>query len=315
MIRKIARTFFGSPGPAQEAANSQQERRIKEQDEDMAILAAQASLRVDLQGRPDRPLREFELRVFSQFGDDGIIQHFIRHVSLPNDLFIEFGVQDYRESNTRFLLMNNNWRGLVIDGDRANVESIKRDRIYWRHDLTAEAAFITRDNIDELFRAAGFTGKIGLLSIDIDGNDYWVWERISSVEAAIVICEYNAVFGPEHAVSIPYTEDFVRSRAHYSYLYWGASLKALCHLGEERGYAFVGTNSAGNNAYFVRRDALNGVPSMDPEEGFVDSRFRESRDREGKLSYIGGAERRQLMADMPMIDVVTGETLHVGELG
>ena len=289
--------------------------RFREQEEDMAILAAQAPLRMDSRRSPDRPLSEFEFRVFSQFGDDGIIQHLIRHVSLPNDLFIEFGVEDYRESNTRFLLMNNNWKGLVIDGDAENIESIKRDRIYWQHDLTAEAAFITRENIDELFHAAGFQGKIGLLSIDIDGNDYWLWERISSVHATIVICEYNAVFGAKEAVSIPYSEDFVRAGAHYSYLYWGVSLMALCYLASNKGYAFVGANSAGNNAYFVRKDALNGVRPVDPEGGFVDSRFRESRDRDGKLSYIGGAERRQLMADMPVIDVVTGETLRVGELG
>src|SRR5262245_17108326 len=170
------------------------------------------------------PMRDAEFRVFSQFGDDGIIQHLIHNADVrrENHIFVEFGVENYLEANTRFLLMNDNWRGLVIDGDPNHISFIQRDEIFWRHDLTACAAFIDAENINSLLRDAGFVGEIGILSIDIDGNDYWVWQAIDVVRPIIVIAEYNAVFGPCHAVSIPYDPKFQRGRAHWSNLYWGA---------------------------------------------------------------------------------------------
>jgi len=109
--------------------------------------------------------------VTSQFGEDGFLQHLIRHVPLPQKTFIEFGVEDYREANTRFLLLHNRWRGLVLEGNEAQAEAIRRDLIYWRRDLTVASAFVTRENIDALFAKNGFQGEIGILSIDIDGND------------------------------------------------------------------------------------------------------------------------------------------------
>ena len=249
-------------------------------------------------------LRDVEFRVFSQFGDDGIIQYLLQHVEAP-DTFIEFGVETYRESNTRFLLVKDNWRGLVIDGSETNVASIRTLSEFWRHDLTAVASFITRDSINDLFSAAGFTGDVGLLSIDIDGNDYWVWEAIDVVSPVIVVAEYNAVFGPDLKVTVPYAADFTRRAAHHSHLFFGASLAALCDLGERRGYAFVGCNSAGNNAYFVRRDQVGDLPTPSAREGFVESRFRESRDEAGNLTHLSGSARRDEIDHLQVHDLVT----------
>jgi len=197
-------------------------------------------------------IQQAEFRVFSQWGEDGILQHLLRHVSVSRKIFVEFGVENYTESNTRFLLMNDNWAGLVIDGSAANIEYIKQDEIYWRYNLKAEAAFITKDNINDLIRRNGISGEIGLLSVDIDGNDYWVWDAIDSVIPSIVVVEYNARFGPERAVTVPYDPAFVRAAAHHSNLYWGASLAAFCLLAKRKGYSFVGCNTAGNNAFFVQ---------------------------------------------------------------
>jgi hypothetical protein len=119
-------------------------------------------------------LKDAEFRVSSQFGDDGIIQYLLHHLRMDTDTFIDFGVENYRESNTRFLLENNNWRGLVIDGSQANIDFIRSEDIYWRHDLTAVCSFITAENINQIFEEHGFTGEIGILSIDIDGNDWHV---------------------------------------------------------------------------------------------------------------------------------------------
>jgi hypothetical protein len=223
-------------------------------------------------------------------------------------------VESYIEANTRFLLMNDNWRGLVIDGDPSNIEAIKSSSIYWRHDLTAKSAFIDRDNINGLINDSGFSGEIGLLSIDIDGNDYWVWERIESVTPIIVVVEYNSVFGPDHAVTIPYSPTFRRAQAHYSHLYWGCSLRALELLGRRKGYGLVGCNSAGNNAFFVRLDCLNGQPALTARQAYVESRFRESRARDGRLNYISGDERRRAIADLELVDVERNQNIHVREL-
>jgi hypothetical protein len=213
-------------------------------------------------------------------------------------------VQNYSESNTRFLLVNNNWSGLVIDGSQEYIHYIKRDRIYWQYNLKAECGFITRDNINGLFRKNGVEGEIGLLSVDIDGNDYWVWEAIDSVNPAIVIVEYNARFGPDKAVTIPYDEKFVRSQAHHSLIYYGASLKALCLLGDRKGYALVGCNSAGNNAFFVRRDLM--VPplrELSAAEGFVQNQFREARDENGALLFLTREQETALLEKLPLVEV------------
>jgi len=263
---------------------------------------------------PLRHLQDAEFKVFSQFGDDGIIQYLIHLLGPMEDTFIEFGVQDYSESNTRFLLLNDNWRGLVMDGDAASMKRVRAQDYHWRHDLTAVCAFVDRDNVNDLFRLHGFAGPIGLLSVDIDGNDYWVWEAIDAVDPVVVVCEYNAVFGPSHAVTVPYDPEFQRTRAHVSNLFWGASLKALCLLAERKGMAFVGANGAGNNAYFVRKDRLGPLRPLSCEDGFVDSRFRESRGPDGELTYLRGDARRRVIADMRVVNVETGSTVRLGDL-
>lgn len=283
--------------------------------EEAKILAARALIGQVRSAGVLARLRDAEFRVFSQFGDDGIIQYLIHLLEPMEDRFIEFGVQDYSESNTRFLLLNDNWRGLVLDGDAASMNRVRAQDYHWRHDLTAVSAFVDRDNVNGIFRDHGFAGSIGLLSVDIDGNDYWVWEAIDAVDPVIVVCEYNAVFGPSQAVTVPYDPAFQRSRAHPSNLFWGASLKALCLLAERKGLAFVGANGAGNNAYFVRKDRLGPLRPLACEEGFVDSRFRESRGPDGELTYLRGDARRRVIADMRVVDVATGKTVRLGDLG
>jgi hypothetical protein len=249
-------------------------------------------------------LQAYEFRAFSQWGEDGIIQHLVRALSLPRGVFVEFGVETYVESNTRFLLVNDNWAGLVIDGSAENIAFIKNDPIYWRHNLKAECSFITAENINELISRNGIRGEIGILSVDIDGNDYWVWKAIDVVEPVIVIVEYNARFGPSAAVTVPYDAAFVRGKAHHSMIYYGASLAAFCKLGAAKGYALVGCNSAGNNAFFVRRDRLPaGLPTCTPEQAYVRNQFRESRNAAGELSFIDPEAEHTVLAGLPLVKV------------
>lgn len=263
---------------------------------------------------PDKsPLAQAEFRVHSQFGDDGVLQYlFSRIPAVPT--FIEFGVEDYSESNTRFLLTQDNWRGLILDG-RPDLEAVvKAQGLAFLRDLELRSAFVTAENINDLILGAGFSGEIGLLSIDIDGNDYWVWQAITCVNPQVVSVEYNAVFGRDRAVTIPYMPDFTRQAAHHSWLYFGASLRALCRLAEAKGYAFVGCTSAGNNAYFVRRDLAAPFRILDPAEGFVDSRFRESRDSQGRMNRLSGPARLAAIANLSVLDLDTGATLPLREL-
>jgi hypothetical protein len=251
----------------------------------------------------DRNLHAQEFQVFSQWGEDGIIQFLLRHIDIQNKAFIEFGVEDYSEANTRFLLINNNWNGLVIDSDGQAIDRLQRSAVCWGYRLKAVQSFITAENINEILTSNGFAGDIGLLSIDIDGNDYWVWRAITSVNPVIVIVEYNYRFGSDEAVTIPYDKSFQRGRNH-PFIYFGASIKALCELGASKGYAFVGCNSNGVNAFFVRRDKLPAeIRELSPAEGYVAGKFNETRDEQQRFIQSSPEEERLVLMGQPLVKI------------
>lgn len=251
-------------------------------------------------------LEEAEFQVYSQFGEDGIIQWLIHNVDIDQKTFIEFGVEDYSEANTRFLLMNNNWSGFVMDGSEENMSRLGNWGYLWKYDLLFKAAFITKENINQFITDVGFGGDIGILSIDLDGNDYWILNTIDCVSPRILICEYNNIFGNDKIVSVPYDTEFIRTKAHYSNLYWGASLAAFRAWGDKNNYYYMGSNSAGNNAFFVRKDCIS--PDMVPRNAnvFVESRYRESKGMNGELTYLRGVERLKCIEEMPLINLENG---------
>jgi hypothetical protein len=254
-------------------------------------------------------LSTVEWKIFSQWGDDGILDWLIHNLPGISQKFIEFGVEDYRESNTRFLLQKRNWSGLVIDGSLKHISNIKKQEICWKYSLKPVHAFISSENINELISLADFDGEIGILSIDIDGNDYWVWEAITTVNPIITVVEFNATFGNIHAISIPYNPSFIRQKAHFSNQYYGASLPAFNFLAEKKGYTFIGTNSSGVNAYYIRNDwAINIVPKIDLIRSFP-SAFSDHRLKDGKLTFERGSDRLNLIKHLPVVDVKNLETL------
>jgi hypothetical protein len=273
------------------------------------VLAKENRARQRLKG-----LYEVEFSLYSQFGEDGIIDWLIDHLPGIPQTFIEFGVQNYQESNTRLLLKMRNWRGLVIDGSQKHIDDIKNQDIYWRNDITAKCAFIDRDNINNLIEGSGLTGELGLLSVDIDGNDYWVWQAIEVVSPAIVICEYNAVLGDIYPVTVPYQASFQRTQADPSDLYFGASIQALISLGQRKGYKFVGTTSTGANAFFIRNDwATTIIPALEVVYGFP-SKFREARDAKGQLLYLSGNCRREVINNLPFVDPISDTSINLSDL-
>ena len=254
--------------------------------------------------KESKDLKEYEYKIFSQWGEDGIIQRLVKMIAFENKTFIEFGVEDFFESNCRYLLMKNNWSGFVIDGSHENMDKLRRAYFYWKYDINCINAFVTRENINELLMKSGFEKKLGILSIDIDGNDYWVWEAINVVSPAVTILEYNARFGADRAVTVPYKANFMRTKEHYSNIYYGASLTALCLLGKRKGYAFVGCNSAGNNAFFVRGDLKPpDMPELTPRQGFVSAKFRQARTPDGSLSFLTAEEEAAILSNLPLVDV------------
>jgi hypothetical protein len=252
---------------------------------------------------PDE-IERAEFRVFSQFGEDGIIQFLVQRVAIENRVFVEFGVEDYSEANTRFLLVNDAWRGLIIDAGTAHRRFLEDSRLSWRTTIDAVKAFIDRDNVNELIRSGGVSGEIGLLSVDIDGNDYWVLEAIDCVSPQILVLEYNSLFGPERAVTVPYDAGFVRGEKHFSNLYWGASLAAMVRAANAKGFALVAGNRAGNNAFFVRRDTLGDIPERAASACWRPAQFRESRGPGGDLTYLSDdAEKLRLLRSLPLVDL------------
>jgi hypothetical protein len=281
-------------------------RRVPDQGETtLLLLGKQMAWRV-AEMPPNTDLRKVGFKVFSQWDEDGIVQYLINKIPIKNKTFIEFGVENYEESNTRFLLMNNHWQGMVLDACQEDVRYIQSDKVYWQYDLQAQSTWITKTNINSLLRGADFSEDVGLLSVDIDGNDYWIWESIESIRPRIVIIEYNSLFGLQ-PISVPYKENFDRATAHYSHLYYGSSLAALDYLAKKKGYLLVGSNIWGHNAFFVRSDIAADFKNLDLQDAYVVSKFRESRNGSGKLTYVRGEERIKLIAHLPVINVVTGQ--------
>ncbi len=257
--------------------------------------------------RASTNLQDYEFKVFSQWGEDGILQKLVNSVPIANKTFLEFGVEDFSESICRFLMMSNNWSGYVIDGSSANLDRLVASYYYCRYDLRCQAAFVTVDNIDALLRQSGFDADVGVMSIDLDGVDYHVLEAISYYRPRILVTEYNAVFGDERRITVPYDPAFDRTAKHSSNLYWGASLGAIAFVAAKKGYSLVGTTSEGLNAFFVRDDVMTDrLRALSVAEAYTESRFRESRDADGRLTYLRGGDRLAAIRGMPVIDVTTG---------
>jgi hypothetical protein len=201
---------------------------------------------------PDK-LTRFEKQVFSQFGEDGIIQEIFRRIGTTNQYFVEFGVEDGSETNSTYLLYKG-WRGLWIDGNKEHMATIHRNcaNAIAKEQLTAIESFITAENIESLFSRANVPEEPDLLSIDIDRNDYHVWKAITHYKPRVVVIEYNGIFPPGDEFVVAYDANaWWDTSSNY-----GASLESLTRLGESKGYKLVCCTFAGLNAFFIREDLI-----------------------------------------------------------
>jgi hypothetical protein len=220
---------------------------------------------------PKRLLR-YGFKVYSQCDEDGIIQEIFKRIETTNRIFVEFGVETGIECNTVKLLVEG-WRGLWLDGDDKNFEQINtrfKSFVDSGH-LAVRRSFITAENINALISHGGLRGPIDLLSIDIDNNDYWVWQAIDVIEPRVVVIEYNATLRPPLSLVVPYNPQQTWIGSNY----FGASLDALVKLGRTKGYRLVGCSFSGANAFFVREEFAKDL-FLDPataEEHYEPPRY------------------------------------------
>ncbi len=250
-----------------------------------------------------KDLSDVEFSVFSQWGDDGIIDWILNSIKTKNKIFLEIGTGDYKESNTRFLLKKRNWKGYIFEGEKKFISEIKNQSIYWMHDLKAFNFFIKKNNINKLLQKINIKKNIGLLSLDIDGNDYWIWKEINKISPDIFVCEYNSVFGDLNEISVLYKDNFNRTKAHYSNLVYGASINAMIKLSKKKGYEFIGTNANGINAYFVKKKYLAKLNKKIKLKKKYSSIIKESRDLDGTKSFISGTDRYALIKNIKVLDL------------
>lgn len=196
-------------------------------------------------------------RLHSQNSEDGILLALFREAGVTSGRFVELG-SGSSGGNAAMFAAEFGWTGLMVEGDQGKAAMAAR-----RYpNVQAICAWITPESVNQLLEQHGFTSEVDLLSVDVDGNDYWVWQALTACSGRVVVLEYNSMFGPERAVTIPYDPTF--NRRDHRFCYFGASLAALTKLSASKGYRLVAVEPTGVNAFFLRHDVAPQVPAVEP---------------------------------------------------
>jgi hypothetical protein len=200
-------------------------------------------------------LADVGFRKYSEFEEDGILLYIFSLVPPLNRTCVEICAGDGRQCNTANLIINHGWWGHLFDGDERNVRVgrafFARHKDTFLYPPRFTHAWISAEHVNDLVAQSGARGPVDLLSLDIDGMDYWIWKAISVIEPQVVVCETHNPIPPDLALTVPYDPQFVFQSENYR----GASLAAMCKLGREKGYRLVGAHRFGFNAFFLK----NGV--------------------------------------------------------
>ena len=225
-------------------------------------------------GRPLPELNDFERKVFSQNGEDGILEALFHAIGTTNKFVVEFGVENGRECNSGNLIRNCGWSGLLLEGDERLFGELAATFAGFPNVRLAHH-FVTAENISDIFREHGVPREPDLLSIDVDGNDYWIWKALDAYRARVVVIEFNSVHAPPERWVMQYNPAH-RWRGDS---YFGASLESLAALGKRKGYALMATDRLGVNAFFLRRDLLKAspFPARSPKRAFHPPGFLNER--------------------------------------
>jgi len=219
-----------------------------------------------------------EVKLYSQNGEDGILLYLFSQIGTNSKYFIEIGAGG-NTSNTLNLALNFGWEGAFIDGDinQLNITKKQFDKSDPnQYKFKYIDSFIYKNNINEILNANNVPKEIDLLSIDIDGNDYWIWESMQNIKPRAVIMEYNASLGYKESLVMKYNDSHGKYEKHPLGWYHGASLMALERLGSIKGYSLVCCDSLGVNAFFVRNDLLNEkIKPTDVQECYYSHKRRD----------------------------------------
>ena len=255
-------------------------------------------------------LSEAEYKAFSQNGEDGIIDYLLDQLNINEPKFVEIGIGDYRESNTRLLFEIRNANGLVVDAIDDLKNKVLKNIKLWRNNLMVLEKKIDSSNINKILESNNFNENLDLFSLDIDGIDYWIIKELPENFAKIAVIEFNPNFGSSAKVTVPNIKEFDRSAYHYSNLCFGASLAAIIQVMYEKNFVFIGTNQFKCNAFFVNKNYIEmikvNIPNQNNLDEFVNSYFRESRDKEGNLNYLNKKNRLEKIKDCEVIDLNSG---------
>lgn len=232
---------------------------ISEHKDDKGMRVAQF-LETNLYGNPkyaaSKRLNKHECQVFSQYGEDGIIQEIFNRIGTTNKYFIEFGVENGLECNSTNLLYKD-WQGLWIEGSKQSCREVNErfSDLIGQGKLAIKNAFITAENIESIFKEGGAPAEPDMLSIDIDYNDYHIWKAVTDFKPRMVVVEYNSTFRPDTRFIVPYKATHMWDNSSF----FGASLLSFQELADEKGYCLVGCSFAGTNAFFVRKDLVSDL--------------------------------------------------------
>ncbi len=209
---------------------------------------------------------ETGFKVFSQFEEDGKLLYIFSIIGFGNKTFVDLGSNDCVNSNCANLVIHHNWKGLFVDGDKKLLAIGKKfyDKYPnpWSYKPKFSHSFITKNNVNEIIKNQNIEGEIDFLSIDIDGNDYWIWKALTIIEPKVVVIESQVAFGL-HDLIVPYNEKYTENIENN--FYCGASTLAIYKLAKSKNYRLIGANEYGNNLFFIK----NGIAEVElPEISF-----------------------------------------------
>ncbi|MDQ3789234.1 MAG: hypothetical protein M3422_18555 [Actinomycetota bacterium] len=205
----------------------------------------------------DLALTGYEYQLFSQNGEDGVLAEILRRVGAPSRWFVEFGVESGREGNCIALADVAGWQGLFMEADGSH-HHLLAQKYRWNTKIRTLHTTVTPDRITELFGYGDVPPEPDVVSIDIDGGDYWVWQAMEH-RPRVVVVEYNSGLSPDERLVQPPDAGPWSGTG-----FFGASLGALTALADHKGYQLVHCELAGANAFFVRSDLA--VCFLPPDE-------------------------------------------------
>lgn len=246
---------------------------------------------------PAAGFSQYEYGLLSQNGEDGIVRFIFSEIGFESRKLVEFGF-GATQCNSLRLILKENFQGLLMDGSGENCDLFNRAaRGRGLGGVEAHRTFLTRETLNPTITEHGISGDIDFLSLDVDGNDYWLWEALDCVSPRLVCIEYNAGIGPDLSWTVAYDPAFERYAKHPSGFFHGASLKALETLGQRKRYRLTGCDSTGTNAFFLRDDiAAPALPTLTASEAYRPHRNWLSRG-------FSEAEQLEIMRSMPYIEV------------